>query len=82
MGRVPSRGCSRGNDSLMFLSPSLPLPLKKNTIFKKIKRGYFKKEKEPLRAKNVYVVGSGGSTFVEYACGKPVGLLATGMSPN
>ena len=56
MGQVPSRGCSRGNDSLIFLSPSLPLPVKQiNTIFKKIKRGYFKKEKEPLRAKNVVV---------------------------
>ena len=55
-GQVPSRGCSRGNDSLMFLSLSLPLPVKTNKYnLKKIKRGYFKKEKEHLRAKNVVV---------------------------
>ena len=36
-GQVPSRGCVRGNHTLMFLSLSfsLPSPLSKNKILKK-----------------------------------------------
>ena len=56
MGQVPSRGCSRGNDSLMFLSPSLPLPVKTNKYDLKTKKKDIKKEeKDHIRPKNVVV---------------------------
>ena len=56
MGQVPSRGCSRGNDSLMFLSPSLPLPVKTNKYnLKTKKKDILKKEKDHIRPKNVVV---------------------------
>ena len=39
-GQVPSRGCTRGNHTLMFLSLSfsLPFPLSKNKFYKQISK--------------------------------------------
>ena len=54
--RSPVGGAQEAMTHCFSLSPSLPLPLKTNKYnLKKIKRGYFKKEKEHLRAKNVVV---------------------------
>ena len=40
VGQVPSRGCARGNHTLMFLSlsPSLPLSLKNQSINQSLKK--------------------------------------------
>ena len=82
--RSPLGGAQEAMTHCCFsLSPSLPLPVKTNKYnLKKIKRGYLKRgylkqEKEHLHPKNVVVCTwwVQESTFVEYACGKPVGYL-------
>ena len=48
--RIPSRGCSRGNYTLMFPSFSLPSPLSKNKI-----KSFFKKDThQEDRAGSIY----------------------------
>ena len=78
-GQDRSSGCTRGHDTLMFLSPSLPLPVKTNKYdLKTKKKDIKKKRKGPYSSKecgSMYVVGSGGSTLLEHACGKPVGYF-------
>ena len=55
-GQDRSSGCTRGNDTLMFLSPSLPLPVKTNKYnLKTKKKDIKKKEKDHIRPKNVVV---------------------------
>ena len=43
-GQVPSRGCMRGNHTLLFLSLPLPFPLSKSKLIKSLKVFFLKKK--------------------------------------
>ena len=84
--RSPVGGAQEAMTHCFSLSPSLPLPLKENKYnLKKNKKRIFKKRKGASSSKecgSVYVVGSRGSTVVEYTCGKPVGYLRQVQLPT
>ena len=73
-GQVPSKGCARGNHTLMFLSLlfSLP-PLSKNK-----KNKILKKRKDPLLKKNLVAVNAPHECLLQWSC--PAGGFNGGLS--